>query len=234
MNTEERERALLALVDDYRERECRKLLDDARERAREFVRRRFETERAALHDRVAAERARALGLIQSARAEQATRERRRSEQLDSAMTEAAWPLLRAALRGRWSNAHTRGRWVDSALERCLALLPAQAWEIRHAPDWPASERAEIERRLAAHLPEPVRFESDAALEAGLIVRCGGAVLDASLDGLTRDRGRVEARLLALWHAPPHGRGRVEHDRDLPAAEGAAAAEVHAGHRGSGR
>jgi hypothetical protein len=217
MNTEERERELLALVDTYRERECRRLTDDARRRARELLKRRFETERAALHERVTAERSRAQGLIQSARAERATRERRRSEQSDAAMTVAAWPLLRVALRGRWRNARTRGRWVDSAVERSLALLPAGAWTIRHAPDWPPGERSDIEHELASRLPEPVRFEPDPTLEAGLVVSCSGAVLDASLDGLTRDRGRIEARLLALWHAADTG-GDADKAREAGGAE----------------
>jgi hypothetical protein len=39
--------------------------------------------------------------------------------------------------------------------------------------------------------------ADGSLEAGLIVACGGAVLDASLEGLLKDRTRIESRLLAL-------------------------------------
>jgi hypothetical protein len=51
--------------------------------------------------------------------------------------------------------------------------------------------------LGAALGSAPRLVADGSLEAGLIVACGGAVLDASLGGLLKDRARIESRLLAL-------------------------------------
>ena len=53
--------------------------------------------------------------------------------------------------------------------------------------------AEVGRALGQ---EP-GVEADGNIVAGLVIECGGAVLDASLDGLLRDRPRLEGRLLAL-------------------------------------
>jgi hypothetical protein len=63
MNTEERERALLRFVEEERDKVCRDLLADARARARALIRDAYRRNRAALHQRVVAERTRAEGLL---------------------------------------------------------------------------------------------------------------------------------------------------------------------------
>jgi hypothetical protein len=197
MNIEEREEGLLKLVSDYREQECRRILGEAQARASELRRQAFARERAALHQRVTAERARARGLIQAAEAERATRERRRSEQLDAAFVDAAWPKLVAELEACWATGETRRDWVEHALDEALRRLACAEWLVRHAPGWPEEERAEAAERLHREVRPPARFSADGTISAGLVISARGAVLDMSLNGLSRDRGRIEARLLAL-------------------------------------
>jgi len=197
MNIEEREQGLLRLVDDYRDQECRRILGEAQARAREVRGQAFARERAALHQRITAERARARGLIQAAEAERATRERRRSEQLDAALVDAVWPGLVAELEARWRNAETRRDWVGHALDEALRRLARGDWLVRHAPGWPEEDRAEADQRLRQQADVTARFSADGSIAAGLIVSASGAALDMSLEGLLRDRARVESRLLAL-------------------------------------
>jgi hypothetical protein len=200
MNIEQREHGLLKLVDDYREQECRRLLDEARTQARELRRQAYARERAALHQRVTAERARAQGLIQAAEAERATRERRRGEQTDAALVDAAWPRLVDALKARWNNTETRRAWVGHALGEALRRLERGDWLVRHAPGLPEAEQGEAEERARREAEISLRFGADDGVVAGLIINAKGAVLDMSLNGLLRDRAPVEARLLALARA----------------------------------
>jgi hypothetical protein len=197
MKLEDRRKALLLVVQEYREQECRRLLDAAQAEAAGLIRDTFRKQRSLLHNRVVAERARAQARIQAARAERATRDRRRTEQASIVLLEAAWPLLRARLADLWSVPERRRAWTERYLRRGLELLPRGRWEVRHAAAWSESERGDAVQELSRRLGRSPRFETDGGMEAGLIIACEGAVLDASLEGLLRDRQRLEARLLAL-------------------------------------
>ncbi|WP_200235568.1 hypothetical protein [Thiohalocapsa halophila] len=205
MNTEERERALLKLVADERDKACREIRAEAETRARSLIHDAYRRERAALHERIVAERARAEGILRAAAAERATVERRRGEHADAALLAAAWPGLRAQLAERWANAEHRRAWVDTTLEQALERLPEHGWTIRHAGGWPQAEREAALAGLGQAGIEPPALRADGDLEAGLIVAAGGAVLDMSLEGLLRDRARIEARLLALAKGQAAGR-----------------------------
>ncbi len=197
MNVEEREGALLRFVEVERDKVCRELLAQASARGRPLLREAYRRHRAALHQRVAAERARAEGLLRAATAERATVLRRRGELADGELIRAIWPRLEAQLGERWMAADTRMLWVDSALRQALARLPRTGWTIRHAAGWPEAERRAAQARLAAAGIEAPALRADSGIAAGLVVGAGGAQLDMSLAGLLRDRARVEARLLAL-------------------------------------
>ena len=213
MNIDEREQGLLKLVADYREQECRRILGEAEARASALRQQAFARQRVELHQRIVAERSRAQSLIQAAEAERATRARRRSEQRDAVLVKAAWPLLREALQGRWEAPDSRQRWVTLAFAEAQRRLPTGGWQVRHAASWPEADRAATARQLEAR-GEPARFCADADIAAGVIIVAGGAELDMSLDGLLRDRSRLEARIIALSKqaetrgaAPPSGDGQ---------------------------
>jgi hypothetical protein len=197
MNFDERRNGLLDLVAEYREQECQRILAAARQEALGLTGQSFRKERAQLHDRVVAERSRARGLIQAARAERATRERRGSERTSLDLLDLAWPLLRERLLARWRVPEQRRRWTASYLHRALDLLPRGRWTIRHAPEWQEAEQREIAQEVTERLGQAPEFQSEGGIEAGLIVECTGAMLDASLRGLIQDRSRLESRLLAL-------------------------------------
>jgi hypothetical protein len=197
MNLEERKAALLKLVEEYRETECRRILDAAREEAGRVISETYRKERAHLHERVVSERSRAQARIQAARAERATRERWASERISAGLLDSAWPLLRSRLAARWMEPDSRRAWTERYLTEALQLLPKGRWQIRHAAGWEEAERRGLVERLSEHLGAAPRLETDGRLDAGLVIECDGAVLDASLEGLMRDRGQLEARLLAL-------------------------------------
>jgi hypothetical protein len=167
MNLDEREAALLKLVEDERERACRALLHDAAQRAQAIRQQAYRRERAALHQRIVAERARADELVRAAAAERATAERRLDEQTDAQLLAAAWPPLRSRLHERWRQGATRRLWVLRALEQARHRLPPPAWSIRYAPGWTAAEQQAVLSALGATSltkPEPeFGQEPDSAL-----------------------------------------------------------------------
>jgi hypothetical protein len=196
VNIDEREQGLLKLIADYREQECQRILEEADAQARALRRQAFARQRLALHERIIAERSRAQSLIQAAEAERATRARRRSEQRDAALVDAAWPLLREALQGRWEASDSRRRWVALAFTEAQRRLPHGDWLVRHPASWPEADRAATAGQLGAQ-GASTRFRADDDIAAGLIIIAGGAELDMSLNGLLRDRARLEARMIAL-------------------------------------
>jgi hypothetical protein len=208
MNVEERAKGLLNLVEAYRRDECREVIDRARAEASGILRRAWRAERAHLHASVEAERTRARALIQAARAERATRERASGDRRNARLLALAWPRLTAILRRRWLDPRAREAWAAQALASALDALPPGQWTVHHAPDWPAPEQAApcvaAAGRLAKRGAPAPKFRADPDLDAGLVVECGAARLDASLAGLLQDRANLEARLLALLAARDGG------------------------------
>jgi hypothetical protein len=202
MNLEEREQGLLELVDAYREAECRTLMDAARREAAELIGRTYQAERARLHQRLLTERTGARERIQAARAEKDTRERAGGERASARILAIAWPRIETVLASRWRDPGGRQTWVQGVLEQARRLLPKGVWTLRHAPDWPETEWQALGTLLAAELGIEPRFVADGSISAGLAIEGAGALLDASLEGLLKDRTRIEARLLALLEEVP--------------------------------
>ena len=202
MNLEEREQGLLELVDAYREAECRTLMDAARREAAELIGRTYQAERARLHQRLLTERTGARERIQAARAEKDTRERAGGERASARILAIAWPRIETVLASRWRDPAGRQTWVQGGLEQARRLLPKGVWTLRHAPDWPETEWQALGTLLAAELGIEPRFVADGSISAGLAIEGAGALLDASLEGLLKDRTRIEARLLALLEEVP--------------------------------
>ena len=197
MKLDERERRLLDVIEDYRKSECRDLLEAAQTEARAMRADAFRRGRAQLHERALSERANARARLHAARAERETRLRARGDRTNARLLEWAWPRLELALRARWADPRARAVWVEQTIEQARAKLPDGLWTLRHPPDWAPLDWAPWKARLTDLLTRPPRFLADDSVSAGLIIESGGALLDTSLAGLLRDRGRIEARLLAI-------------------------------------
>ncbi|NCA70205.1 MAG: hypothetical protein EOM91_08860 [Sphingobacteriia bacterium] len=208
MNLDERERGLIELIGTYREEECRKLLEQARLEARSLLDTAWRRSRAQLHEHVLMERANARSRLHAARADRDTRLRASGDRLNAHLLELAWPRLREALLARWADRATRRVWTSRAIEQALRVLPVGRWTLRHPPDWVESEWSPLVAGLTRELGQAPRLIAEAALSAGLVIANQGAVLDASLEGLLRDRRHVESRLLAIL-AQAAGAGAAE-------------------------
>ena len=125
MNTDERMRALLALVDEYRETRRADLLGKAREEARAALVAASRQARSRVHEAIAAERKRYEAGVSAAEAQLHTRRRLAHQAREAAMVTAGWQRLRSARSGaRWADPEGRRRWAATHLERALGVLPA--------------------------------------------------------------------------------------------------------------
>jgi hypothetical protein len=195
MNTEERARALLALVDEYRDAKSREILDAARSEAHALVAQAFRLARSRAHEAITDERKRYDAAVAGSEAHLRTRQRLAHQGREAAMLTEGWHRLPGALAERWRDPAARRRWAETHLGRALATLPPTEWEISHAPGWAEDERQATAGWLAAHGGPDLAFAEDRTLTAGFRVRAGHNTLDATLEGLLADRKAIEGRLL---------------------------------------
>ena len=174
--------------------ECAALLDAARAKAREQIRQAL---REARQD--------ADAQIAVARAAMHARLRRKRQALTLASLADVQARVAAALAARWADPVARRAWTAMALAEAARALPAGRWSVAQAA--PAGALPPVD------LPDGVTLaaQADAAIAAGLRIRCGDAEIDATLDGLLRGRERIAA----LWL------GELERRR-ASAAKGSAA------------
>lgn len=202
MNAEERARALLALVDEYRDAKSREILDAATGEARTLVAQALRLAKSRVHEAIVEERKRYAAAVAAAEARLHTRQRLAHQGREAAMLLEGWHRLPAALITAWRDPAGRRRWAETHLGRALATLPRTDWEIVHAPGWTEDERQAAAGWLAAHGGPDLAFTADTGLAAGFRVLAGHNTLDATLEGLLADRKAIEGRL--LHHLEPEG------------------------------
>ena len=195
MNADERARALLALVDEYRDSKSREILDVARAEAHALIAQAFRLARSRVHEAIVDERKRYNAAVAGAEAHLQTRQRLAHQGREAAMLAEGWRLLPGALAESWRSPAGRRRWAETHLGRALATLPRTEWEIAHASGWAGDERQAAAGWLAAHGGPDLSFAADGTLTAGFRVRAGHNMLDATLEGLLADRKAIEGRLL---------------------------------------
>jgi len=78
---------------------------------------------------------------------------------------------------RWRDAGGRREWTRQIIGAARSGLECREWSLRHAPGWPDDERNAAMAELAAAGFTVVAATPEAAMRAGLQVRCGGNVLD---------------------------------------------------------
>ena len=193
-------RALLALVESYRDSLCGEILGEAGGRARSLrrlahaaararMRQTFEEQRLSLRERIAAAEARL-----------ATQRRLHEQRRTTELLRLAWEQLPGELQALWRQPTTRATWVDAVLASARLRLPPGPWRIVHAADWPEGERLRFAPTAGAAAEAP-RLEADLAIAAGLKVESRGNVVDGTLEALLADRAGFEAGLLRALELP---------------------------------
>lgn len=194
MKLDDRIAALLALVEDHRDKRSQELLAPASEEARRLAASARHAARARVGAAIATERAQYSSRVASAEARLATRRRMARQHRVTALIVEAWQRLPKALAARWADAGKREAWVRTCLAQAAATLPQGTLEIEAPAGWSEAEQASARAWLAGRgVTATVR--PDKTIAAGLRLRSGGIVLDATLEGLLADRVAIEGRLL---------------------------------------
>jgi hypothetical protein len=195
---------LLEVVARDRDTRCHSEREAAGEQARQIVRRAYRDARTHAHADIEALREQVRQRLTSASARQQTRRRELRQQDDRAFLDAAWPPLQEALLRRWRDDAQREEWITQLVAGAAATLLDRDWLIEHPQDWPAEEGDALRERLTREQACAPRLAPCPDIRAGLRISAGGACVDGSIEGLLRDRTRIEALLLAeirKHHAP---------------------------------
>jgi hypothetical protein len=195
LGVEQPMQALLDLVEASRARSCAQILGDANARAAALRAQAQAGALARMRQAFEEQRLRRREQIAAAQARLATQRRLGEQQRTAALLRLAWEQLPGELGALWREPAMRTAWANAVLASARDRLPAGRWRIVHAPDWTGAEQQALVQGFAAATQDPLRFDADPKLAAGLKVICDGNVIDGTLEGLLADRADFESRLL---------------------------------------
>lgn len=193
-------RHLLDVVDRHREERCQELLEQARGEAGQLVKQAYRDARSRLHQDVLETRESVRRRLVSAEARRQTQLRQQRQRTDQEMLARIWQPLVDALLRRWRQKELRKQWVDALVQQALSTLIDTDWCIDHPEGWSAEERSALETRLGAKARLSCRFAAKPGMSAGIRICAGNTCVDGTIEGLLRERSRVEALLLASMNS----------------------------------
>jgi len=197
MSVLQQTQALLDLVETDRVQKCSAILADAERRCAAVLRQAHADARTRMRTAVEEERLRRDARIGAARANLQTRRRLALQRRAAALLAAGWAKLPDELLRRWRSSASRRAWVAAVLASARKSLPATAWHVAHAPDWPAAERDATAAEIAAPAGAECGFAADARIRAGLVIAADGNGIDGTREGLLADRAEIGSLLLHL-------------------------------------
>jgi len=197
MNADHQTQALLDLVNADRRQKCDAILAEAQGRRSTALRQAHADARVLMRNAFREERLRRDTRVDAARANLETRRRLAEQRRAAALLADGWKRLPEELLRRWRNPDLRRRWVAAVVAGARNSLPATAWRIIHAPDWPAAERDAVRSELALTPGAECLFDENPRIRAGLRISANGNVVDGTQDGLLSDRAEIGSQLLRL-------------------------------------
>jgi hypothetical protein len=197
MSTASQAQALLDLVAAWRDQECSRVAEAATQEAHRLRQEALVAARQQVHAAIEAARHQEAHAQQMRQAEQAQQKRQRRQQEECRQLAAGMDLLRRDLLARWQHQPARAQWLQMARQQAAAILFHQHWQVEHPAAWAEDEQAAFARAIEAEGQGSPRFIPCQELAGGVRICAGGACLDATVEGLLRDRGAIEAQLMAL-------------------------------------
>ena len=188
--------ALKELLEQSREQQCRELKERAAHEARELRRRARRQGRERVSRAAKEERARLEREVRLVEAEIETELRRRERLRDLALLEAGREVLREALAARWQDREQRLQWAAVTMQEARDVLFGREWILEHPADWADEERDAAILYAREQCGAEVSAAPADELDAGLRIRCKGALVDMSVAGLMAHGRAIEGALLA--------------------------------------
>jgi hypothetical protein len=188
---------LLDVVTQHRDEKCAAIRASAQAEARALLRTAWHEARERLHNDNVETRRRIEHALASQEAQRKTRARQQRQADDSVLLAAARAALQAALLQRWQQPASRQQWCEALVKAAVTTLDGKAWTVEHPADWPMSEHDALLQLVNSLCGKMPRLQAKADISAGLRICAEGTCMDATIDGLLRDRERIDAELLAL-------------------------------------
>lgn len=186
---------LLAIVIENREKRCAQLRDNARQQAREIIQQAHRKSRARMHRHVVALREKHGQRVSSAVARNQTLLRKQRQKADRAIADRAWPLLGEAMQALWGRAETRRKWLEAAITNTAARLLHSGLRVEHPADMNENELIWMKQHIE-NIGKQAELRVCKEIEAGVRIVAEGTVVDATLDGLLKQKTMIEAMLIA--------------------------------------
>jgi len=152
----------------------------ARSQAADLLRETRRRERRLASERLRAERAR-----------QEARIRQKQLALQQQRAQQGVQALRESLAELWKQPGARAAWLARALNDAHAVLPGDAWRVKHADDWKPNDAPE--RPVDG---VTIEWRAEPSLRQGFIIEAARARVDATVAGLTARSDRIAGVLLA--------------------------------------
>jgi len=187
---------LLGIVVESREKRCQQMRDDAQQQAKEITRLAYTKGRTRMHHHIDALREKYRVRVTAATARNQTLLRRQHQKEDRATLDVAWPLLREAMLVLWKDPDSRRNWLESAIASASSSLKQQDWHIEHPQDMDEADVKWIKHTHIHGKDRGGKLIASADIDAGIRIILNGTVIDATLDGLLKQKTAIEAILIA--------------------------------------
>jgi len=186
---------LLGVVETNRDKRCAELRDAAAQQRKAIIGQAHTTARTRMHHHVLTLREKYRERTTAAHSRNQALFRQRQNASDKAMLDVAWPMLRQAIESLWHEPATRRKWLTAVIREASSKLMKTDWHIEHAADLNEEDKNYLEA-AAAELGRKVMLSVNDGIPAGIRIDVDGTVIDATLDGVLKQRMMVEAMLIA--------------------------------------
>ena len=187
---------LLGVVVENREQRCKQVREKANQQASEIIKLSYSRGRVRMHHHVDALREKYRLRVSSAIARNQTLLRQQHQKQERAILDIAWPLLREAMLAQWKDSDSRRMWLDAAIESASSKLRQHGWHIEHSLDLSDEEINRLAQTFTHGKGKRSKMSACDDIEAGIRISSDGTVIDATVDGLLKQKTSIEAKLIA--------------------------------------
>ena len=187
---------LLGIVVENREKRCTEVRNNAWQQAREIIRQAHTKSRARMHRHINALRDKQRQRVSSAIARNQTLLRQQHQKADRAIIDMAWPILREAMQALWNDTASRQNWLDAVMATAADRLLQPDIRIEHSLNMSEQELSRIKQQWFNSNGNEPDLQGCEDIDAGIRIIAQGTVIDATLDGLLKQRTSIEALLIA--------------------------------------
>lgn len=187
---------LLGVVVESREKRCQQLRDDAHRQAAEIIKQAYSKGRTRMHHHIDALREKYRSRVSSANARNQTLLRKQHHKEERAILDVAWPQLREAMLALWKHPDSRRSWLEAAIASASSRLKQQDWHIEHPQDMSDADVKWIRQTHIHGKGGAARLVASGDIDAGIRIVLNGTVIDATLEGLLKQKTAIEATLIA--------------------------------------